>query len=388
MSVLSRLQRTVDPLHGATHEEKSAFDTWYLQAKIPLIRYIALLTALLYFIYAAVQVSIAPNLVELRIALHGFFVPFLLVTISAMTLSSALYRPMVALLMVAPVLAAIASLYLNVGQGQFPLYAPELYLILIWTFTTSGLRLCQAAISASSALVVILATTILVPQERGFLYLHLLYILAAFSFGILNALILEKAHKAMFLQQRRLAHLASVDGLTGLWNRHTIEALFDEECERASRYGTPLSVILLDIDHFKQVNDKHGHIVGDSVLKQFASLLRDNLRSVDQVGRLGGEEFLIVLPETDLLQAQAAASLLQERISALDFARAGHCTASFGVTQYHPDEERLVVINRADRALYKAKAKGRNRIEVMPCTVDGCKPCAAIAPRRSGTLNR
>jgi diguanylate cyclase (GGDEF)-like protein len=241
---------------------------------------------------------------------------------------------------------------------------PEIYLNLMWTFTVSGLTLRQALQTAGASVVLLLVVTLGDALQPGVQRLHLIWVLASFSFGVLCAFVLEKAHKTMFLHQGRLALSATVDGLTGLWNRSRIDQLFAEEIARAQRYGTPFSVILLDIDHFKHVNDHHGHAVGDSVLRQFARLLRDNVRSVDKVGRLGGEEFLVILPEIDATQAQAAARTLQERIRQFDFDTVLRKTASFGITQFRGDESPQHMLDRADRALYRAKAGGRDRIEV------------------------
>ncbi|MEN0108639.1 MAG: GGDEF domain-containing protein, partial [Pseudomonas sp.] len=122
-----------------------------------------------------------------------------------------------------------------------------------------------------------------------------------------------------------------------------------------------------DIDHFKYVNDNHGHAVGDQVLCQFASLLRAHVRATDWVGRRGGEEFLIVLPGTDAEQARTVALVLQERVNADHFACIGRVSASFGVTQYQRGEALAELLERGDRALYKAKSNGRDRIEMgMP----------------------
>ena len=201
--------------------------------------------------------------------------------------------------------------------------------------------------------------------QPGVQRLHCIWVLASFSFGLLCAFMLENAHKRMFLQQSQLARSASIDGLTGLWNRARIDQLFSEEIARAQRYGTQFSTILIDIDHFKQVNDNHGHAVGDAVLRQFANLLGNNVRSVDQVGRLGGEEFLVLLPEADEQQAMAVATTLQRLVRECEFNTVRHKTASFGVTRYQGDESPQSMLDRADRALYKAKEGGRDRIELL-----------------------
>lgn len=364
MRVINRLTRSLDPLHGLPLATREEFARWYRQAKLPQIRSVAFLTTLLYFIYAAIEQQVAQDHHGLRLLVHGALVPLSLLAVGLMSFYEAAHRWMLVILCLAPVCAVLANLGFNAGNADFSYYVPELYLNLMWTFTVSGLTLRQALVTSSISVLVLLAVTLTGGMRDGVQQLHFLWILAAFSFGLLCACVMEKAHKIMFLHQSQLALSASLDGLTGLWNRVRIDQFLAEEVARAQRYGTPFSVILLDIDHFKLVNDNHGHAVGDSVLRQFATLLRDNVRSIDKVGRLGGEEFLIVLPEIDAAQAQVAASTLQARIRQFDFDTVLRKTASFGITQFCGDESPQGMLDRADRALYKAKAGGRDRIEV------------------------
>jgi diguanylate cyclase (GGDEF)-like protein len=167
-------------------------------------------------------------------------------------------------------------------------------------------------------------------------------------------------------QAERLAtleRLAVSDTLTGLSNRLRLDQVLAEEAARHARGGTPVSVILLDLDHFKTVNDRHGHPVGDRVLVAIGELLTANSRRTDEVGRWGGEEFLVVCCDTDLAGAQALAHKLRGRISAHAFGAAGHRTASFGVAQLAPGEDVAGLVARADVALYRAKDGGRDRVE-------------------------
>lgn len=355
----------MDPLYEAPDTARVEFAEWHRQAMLPQIRYVALLTTLLYFLYAAIEYRSATDQHGLRLTLHGLVVGATLLAVVLLSYRPTLHRLMTGLLMAAPVGAVAANLYLNSHNPDFAYYKPELYLNLMWTFAVSGLSLRQASLAAGSSVLLILATTLDGALPPGMQHLHLVWILAAFSFGLLSAFLLERAHKTMFLNQSQLALSASVDGLTGLWNRAHIDRLFDEELARARRYGTPFSVMLIDIDHFKQVNDNHGHTVGDTVLRQFAALLRDNVRSVDKVGRLGGEEFLILMPQVDAQQAKAAAQQLRKRIRAFEFDVVRHKTASFGITEYRGDATPHSMLDRVDRALYLAKEGGRDRIELI-----------------------
>lgn len=361
--MINALLRLLDPLHGLPEATRQAFDDWYRQAKTLQIRSVAFLTMVLYLIYAAIEWNVATDQRVARLLIHGVLVPLLLLATALASYQPRLHRWMFGMLSTAPVGALIANLYFNYGSPQFAYYAPEIYLNLTWTFAISGLTVCQAMRTASASLLVLLAVTLAHTLEPGVQRLHLIWILAALSFGMLSAFLLEKAHKRMFLHQDSLTLSANLDGLTGLWNRSCIERFLTEQVARADRYGTPFSVVLIDIDHFKQVNDTHGHAVGDSVLRQFAKLLSEHVRAVDKVGRLGGEEFLIVLPEIEGRQARLAVEGLRQRINAFDFDTVVRKTASFGIAEYQPGESQGRLLERVDQALYRAKAAGRDCIE-------------------------
>lgn len=161
---------------------------------------------------------------------------------------------------------------------------------------------------------------------------------------------------------RDMAQLAFTDALTKLNNRRQIEKSLGDEVKRAQRYGRPFSVVLVDIDHFKEVNDRYGHDVGDSVLRELAHLLVAENRISDQAGRWGGEEFLLILSETTLEQALGVASRLRLRVIGHRFARVGKLTASFGVADFQFDDSVKALVRRADEALYAAKTGGRDKV--------------------------
>jgi len=187
----------------------------------------------------------------------------------------------------------------------------------------------------------------------------------------------EELHKANeHLQQANaeLASLSQTDQLTGLANRRHLEELLQKEIERCGRYGHCLGVALLDLDHFKKVNDTAGHQAGDRVLSDFGRLLTDSLRATDAAGRYGGEEFLIFFPETDLDGVRVCLERLRRETAAASLGPPGlraHVTVSCGGTAVRPTDKdaELVMrklVGRADEALYKAKNTGRNRVVVAP----------------------
>jgi diguanylate cyclase (GGDEF)-like protein len=159
--------------------------------------------------------------------------------------------------------------------------------------------------------------------------------------------------------------LANTDVLTFLPNRRKILSTLQEEVIRSDRYGTPLSVSILDLDHFKNVNDTYGHTAGDQVLRSVAARLRTQIRHPDTIGRYGGEEFLIVLPNSEMQAAVEQASRLCQVIRKLRIDVNEHIasvTISVGVAQFKVEQETWEeLLHRADEALYRAKEQGRNR---------------------------
>ena len=164
--------------------------------------------------------------------------------------------------------------------------------------------------------------------------------------------------------QKIIEKLSVTDQLTQLYNRLKLESVFADEIHRASRYGEPFSVIMLDIDHFKSVNDTFGHEVGDKTLIDIAKILKQNSRTTDIVGRWGGEEFVVILPHTNLKSAFEHANLLRAQIETHSFEVIEKATSSFGVSCYVDGDSAKSILKRADDALYDAKNSGRNRVSV------------------------
>jgi diguanylate cyclase (GGDEF)-like protein len=156
--------------------------------------------------------------------------------------------------------------------------------------------------------------------------------------------------------------LSITDRLTQVYNRVKLDSVLNHEISYANRYESDFSIILIDIDHFKQVNDIHGHNTGDAVLIFMAQILKENVRNSDVLGRWGGEEFLIILPKRNAQQAFELAEKIRKTVELAKFPVVIHKTISVGVTQYCPDDSVIELIERADRGLYEAKNTGRNRV--------------------------
>jgi len=173
------------------------------------------------------------------------------------------------------------------------------------------------------------------------------------------------AEQALRDSEKRFQELSITDGLTGLFNSRHFYSQLQNEVDRYERYKRPLTMLLLDIDNFKNYNDSYGHLEGDIVLMRLAEVINRCLRKTDSAYRYGGEEFVIILPETSGEQGQIIAERIREEFKAEVFNSGGvetHVTVSIGVTQYLENDSLTSFINRADKCMYTAKWKGRDRV--------------------------
>ena len=163
-------------------------------------------------------------------------------------------------------------------------------------------------------------------------------------------------------KNQMLRKLSITDSLTGLHNRAYLDEKLREEFDRIDRHPENLSIILVDIDHFKRVNDKYGHPVGDEILVNVADSLRQNIRSIDTIGRWGGEEFIVICPGSDEKHSLQLADKLRRILQEIVHPKVGSVTCSFGVASHEFGMPRTQLIKNADKALYESKASGRNRV--------------------------
>lgn len=178
---------------------------------------------------------------------------------------------------------------------------------------------------------------------------------------------LARANRRLHQREAELYNLARRDALTGLANRLQLNERLPQEIARSRRHARPLGVIIVDLDHFKRINDTFGHEVGDEVLELCAGLLQTNARGQDLSARLGGEEFVLLVPDTDLDGAVRLAERLRAQLAARHVARiGGTLTASFGVAALCPGDDGPALLRRADQALYEAKMSGRDRVVAAP----------------------
>lgn len=174
-----------------------------------------------------------------------------------------------------------------------------------------------------------------------------------------------QANKKLRMHNRKLKKMATTDALTGVANRSSISLMIDRGIENVRQTEGHFSVIMVDIDHFKKINDTFGHDAGDKALCFVTGQIEANLRSTDTIGRWGGEEFVILAPSTYLDQAVILANKLRNAVKAYQLDNLGTITASFGVTEYQPGDTEEALMKRVDKALYAAKAEGRDRVKAL-----------------------
>lgn len=309
-----------------------------------------------------------------------------------------------------PLVAAEASIFVTftaivIGNLAFGLYlgsgdtgalegakavlhwVPALFIFAYIAFETTtagwaafGVFVAVVAVTAPAALAGERGGTLGPNSAPAMVQVYLAYVvsLAALSFfaGVQQRLVAwrEAAHEMRLM--------ALTDPLTGLANRRWGEEQLEQELLRAARYGRTFAVVMLDIDRFKALNDTHGHGAGDRVLIDLAHLLRKLLRATDHVVRWGGEEFLVIAPETRLEAALDLAEAVRQRVAA-DVLGDGHrMTVSIGAATYHAGDVALTLIERADAALYRAKRGGRDRVEAEwpPPSTDATGTNGAATP--------
>lgn len=181
----------------------------------------------------------------------------------------------------------------------------------------------------------------------------------------LEELVEERTHE-LEEKNRILEELAITDPMTGLHNRRHFQAVLRSEIERYNRSQTPFSLIMMDVDYFKTINDLQGHEIGDEVLRALADLLREQVRKADTLARWGGEEFMLLAYGADTEGARHVAEKMRAACAGHDFGVEQEVTMSFGICEYEPSLDCSSLLKQADMALYLAKERGRNRTEVLP----------------------
>lgn len=273
-------------------------------------------------------------------------------------------RPDITIWNIGVTLILLISLFLFIPGRVYPSLLAAL-------FGIAGTLYCIALKGSTAATLVGLSFILLLPVIVGFAAALRLQLVQRQQFSLYSQVIAANRELEAEIERRKaleeeLKRQATTDPLTGLFNRRQYEMLFHREWERCNRLREHLSLCVVDLDHFKQINDSYGHDLGDKVLVHVANLFTRTLRQSDVIGRFGGEEFILLLPDTDITQARHVVGRLREQleVTPVPVQEADiKLTATFAVTEVRKDDQGINdVIRRADQALYEGKKAGRNQV--------------------------
>lgn len=345
---------------------KQSYSEWNIRDNQIQIAIVTFITAILYVIYSFLDRHLLQgDLLSYATTLHLYVLPPILLFISISAFFKKYCNFIRVFLLVSPILAAIGNLLLVVNLPSLSSYHSEVYLIIFWTFTVSGLKLFHASISAGIIFFITLFVSFYLKLSDSEFLMHIFWMFSSLSFGFAGAYLLEKSNKELFFKHTQLQQLAITDKLTGLYNRAKLDELLNYELEISKRYKQQTGILMIDIDYFKNINDTYGHQVGDEVLIAFSNILKENIRSTDIAVRWGGEEFIVICPQTTSDNLLILAKNLHIKIQNYNFTNAGKQTASIGLAVSNDSDDTESLINRADNLLYKAKENGRNHIETL-----------------------
>lgn len=337
------------------------YKKWDEPARQTQISAITFLTALLYIIFSFLDKSWASEQVQvLMLKIHLIAIVSILLTISFLAYRKRFYNIVVPALALFSVFSMSCHAYI---LSQLSNYAPlvtEGYLGVFWIFVVSGMTFRYALASASISSIILLVSGFYIMGDRDIYTMHVFWIFCSFSFGCLGALMFDRSRKAIFMSQQELHHLAVTDELTGVFNRNHLNRILSQEMARDLRYDKTFGLLMLDIDHFKIINDTFGHSVGDEVLRKTAQVLSTSIRSNDTLVRWGGEEFVVIAIEVDGKTLNHLCEKLRSKIEDDSYGSVDKVTVSIGATLFRKDDTQDALLSRADKALYEAKGKGRN----------------------------
>ncbi|WP_154223501.1 GGDEF domain-containing protein [Marinicella rhabdoformis] len=344
-----------------SHAFDEKFEEWDKPSRQIQISAIAFLTAILYMLFSMLNKSWATeNLQNLMLKVHLFVVVPMLLVISFLAFRRKYYNTVMNILAVSPIISIICHAYII---SKLPYQAPyqmEGYMIIFWTFVISGLTFKHALISASCSAIILLTTAYFYINQPDYYTMHVFWVFCSFSFGFLGALIFDQSRKAVYSSHQELHQIAITDNLTGVFNRNQLNQVLKAQIDKCTKESHSFGLIILDIDHFKAVNDTFGHDIGDKVLQQTAQLLSELTQNDDILFRWGGEEFIIVALDVNKQSLIQYCDVVRKQFEQESFGTTESMTVSIGATLLQPEDTQDKLISRADKALYKAKENGRN----------------------------
>lgn len=346
-------------------ETNKKFYDWRQEYSYKQITYIAAVTGMMYILLSFINRFTAPESISyLSSNLQLFLVAPFIFLVSYLAYKKKSFILVETLLFIAPLYAANIHVYIISKLDYYNSFQTELYLMIFWIYTISGLRFIDSIITSSIVFFIgTIGAYLLYPNQQDQFILHTAWMSVSMIFGFVGGYLLQESQKNTFTKQMELEKSATLDKLTGLYNRVKLEEILTLELERASRYNNNLGIIIFDIDFFKRVNDEHGHLVGDKVLVKISDQVKTKLRSSDLMFRWGGEEFIIICLEVDKAEILNIAEKVRECVEEIECEEVAKNTISLGTTISEAYDDVNSIIKRADDALYNAKNCGRNCIK-------------------------
>lgn len=350
------------PRHFDNDNARERYIEWDKPSRQIQISAITALTALLYVVFTFLDKSWASAPEQLlMMKLHFFIIIPMLLAISFLAYKKRFYGFVMPLLAIYPIISISCHAYIITKLTNFGPFLTEGYLGVFWMFVISGLTFRYAIISASISSTILVISSYFFIKPFDIYIMHVFWIFCSFSFGFLGALIFDRSRKAIFISQQELQRLVVTDPLTGVFNRNQLNKAISQEIGRAYRHNKTFGFLMIDVDHFKRINDNFGHDKGDKVLQSVAHILTSSLREYDTLIRWGGEEFVVIAVEVDEQNLMHLCDKLRHKIETFNFGEIGNVTVSIGVTMFNNNDSQDELLARADKALYQAKADGRNK---------------------------
>ncbi|MGE5627403.1 MAG: GGDEF domain-containing protein [Solirubrobacterales bacterium] len=345
---------------------ENEFFNHYMTASLKYIRPIVLALGLLYMMFIIPDYFIIKNPVSFRmILMNRLFFMILIVVLYIAVKKINNYSKLAYWITIYEIIGFL--LFINVlfqyENPNFFIQSFGLMVIILGIFLAPNKWINMLAASLTASITFFIASAFyfheikFMEYSAGIVYIIIVLILSSAASYKTNFY-----HRRQYLYSRELLLLSILDPLTCIYNR----SKFNEELERwinhSRRYGTPFSVVIIDIDNFKIVNDTYGHLAGDKVIIDTVNIIKDAIRTTDVLARWGGEEFMLLLPETEKSQAVELSERLRILIENHDFEKIHHVTCSFGLVMFKEDYNADMLINIADDYLYKAKKSGKNKV--------------------------
>ncbi len=337
--------------------------------------YLLVITAFFYIMYIGVDLLILQNTqLSYAISLHSL-ITFFLVSSTLSLLSDKLNYLAKYIVVISVLTASIGCLMLT-KIGIF-YYIIEVYVIMVWVFTLIGFKFLEALMVN---VLIVISHIVFISFYKTLTYeatvIHMFILSASFTMGLVGGYIMEFYARSNFENQLNIVDMqeelkeqANHDYLTNLYNRRYFNEVAQSFIKIAKRENTSMSLIMIDIDDFKNVNDTYGHTIGDEVIKLLASLLKEHTRDSDVSSRFGGEEFVILLPSTNengaIKTAEVLRTIVESQNIKINADKYIKFTISLGVSSLNNEDNVISeLLNRADEALYSAKENGKNKTEV------------------------